>query len=435
MAHGRDLAAGLLGGARSKAEVESTLREITTRAAANATGDVGVGLSVLADGKVLSIGATSQSAQRMDHGQAKDGDGPCLHALSSGAAVSVTDYTCDSRWPGTAARAADAGVRSSLSLPLKTGDMVLGALNVYSDSPDAFGVEALLSLGAFADQATTSLFLLGELQEQRDDSAYVTAFSRTVQESLRTVLPEVAGLELVGGSVPSAPHAAVGGDWYDALVLPDGSVGLVIGDVMGHGIEAVTTMSQLRPMVRAGAWLGVSPGAVLDMTDELAQMAGITETATLFYGRLIREGSSAQLHYCNAGHLLPLLRMPDGTVTALEGGNRMLLGALNTGAAPSATASPTGVVELPAGSVLLLYTDGLVERASATLEEATAALCHTLAEFDATEPLEQLCQQLLAAPGARDDTTVFTVRTSGTWPSDSQTAPTEPHDERATDVS
>jgi putative methionine-R-sulfoxide reductase with GAF domain len=413
MAQGRELAAGLLGSARSKAEVESALREITTRAAANATGDVGVGLSVLADGEVLSIGATSQSAQRMDHGQAKDGDGPCLHALSSGGAVSVTDYTSDSRWPGTVARAADAGVRSSLSLPLKTGDVVLGALNVYSDSPDAFGVEALLSLGAFADQATTSLFLLGELQEQRNDNAYVTAFSRTVQESLRTVLPEVAGLELVGGSVPSAPRAAVGGDWYDALVLPDGSVGLVIGDVMGHGIEAVTTMSQLRPMVRAGAWLGVSPGAVLDMTDELAQIAGITETATLFYGRLIRDGSSAQLHYCNAGHVLPLLRAPNGTVTALEGGNRMLLGALNTGAAP-ATPSPTGVAELPAGSVLLLYTDGLVERATATLEEATDALCHILSEFDTKEPLEQLCQQLLKAPGARDDTTVFTVRTAGT---------------------
>jgi Stage II sporulation protein E (SpoIIE)/GAF domain len=413
MAQGRELAAGLLGSARSKAEVESALREITTRAAANAAGDVGVGLSVLADGEVLSIGATSDSAQRMDHGQAHDGDGPCLHALSSGSAVSVTDYTTDSRWPGTASRAADAGVRSSLSLPLKTGDLVLGALNVYSDSPDAFGVAALLSLGAFADQATTSLFLLGELQEQRDDSAYVTAFSRTVQESLRTVLPEVAGLELVGGSVPSASRATVGGDWYDALVLPDGSVGLVIGDVMGHGINAVTAMSQLRPMVRAGAWLGVSPGAVLDMTDELAEVAGITETATLFYGQLVRDGSRAQLRYCNAGHLLPLLRMPDGAVTALDGGSRMLLGALNTGAAP-ATASPTGVVELPEGSLLLLYTDGLVERATATLEEATDALSRTLSEFDSKQPLERLCQQLLQAPGARDDTTVFTVRISGT---------------------
>ena len=105
---------------------------------------------------------------------------------------------------------------------------------MYSDSPEAFGVQSLVSLGAFADQATTSLFLLGELQEQRDDNAYVTAFASTVQDSLRTVLPDVPGLELVGGSVPSAPHAAVGGDWYDALRLPDGSVGLIIGDVMGH---------------------------------------------------------------------------------------------------------------------------------------------------------------------------------------------------------
>ena len=247
---GHELATALHGSARSKAEVERTLQEITTRAAANATGDVGVGLSVLADEEVLSVGATSESAQLMDHGQALDGDGPCLHALRSGVAVSVTDYTSDTRWPGASSRAAGAGVRSSVSLPLRTGALVLGALNVYSDSPEAFGVQSLVSLGAFADQATTSLFLLGELQEQRDDNAYVTAFSSTVQDSLRTVLPDVAGLELVGGSVPSAPHAVVGGDWYDALVLPDGSVGLVIGDVMGHGIEAVTAMAQLRTMVR-----------------------------------------------------------------------------------------------------------------------------------------------------------------------------------------
>ena len=84
--------------------------------------------------------------------------------------------------------------------------------------------------------------------------------------------------------------------------------------------------------------------------------------------------------------------------------------------------------ELEVGNTLA-PDQGLPERINAD------DLRRTLAEFDATEPLEQLCQQLLAAPGARDDTTVFTVRTSGTWPSDSQTTPTEPHDEPATDVS
>lgn len=211
MARERELADGLMGGARSKDEVERTLFEITSRASANAAGDVGVGLSVLNDEEVLSLGATSAAAQLMDQGQGLDGDGPCLHALRTGEAVQVTNYASDARWPGTSIRAADVGVRSSISLPLTHGQQVLGALNVYSDHPDAFGVEAMLSLGAFAAQATTSLFLLGELQEQRDDNAYVTAFSGIIQESLRTVLPDVPGLEMVGGSIPSAQHAAVGG--------------------------------------------------------------------------------------------------------------------------------------------------------------------------------------------------------------------------------
>lgn len=405
----RELQEGLAGSARNKAEVERALLEITARAAANAVGDVGVGLSILVRGAVQSIGATTPAAQQMDRGQAVDGDGPCLYALSSGRSVWVSDYAADVRWPGTSRRAAQAGVRSSLSLPLLTpGDVVLGALNVYSDSPDAFSPEVGASLGAFAAQATTSLSLLGELQEQREDSAYVTAFTRTVQQSLRAVLPTVAGLELTGGSVPSAARALVGGDWHDALELPDDSVAVVVGDVMGHGIAAVTAMAQLRTMVRAGAWLGNTPSEVIGMTDELAELMGITETATLFFGRLTRTATGARLEYCNAGHLPPLVRAPDGQVRVLSGGSRVLLGALGTGAPP--VPSVAASVELPVGSVLLLYTDGLVERDGVDVDDATAQLSRTLSGFDASASLERLCRQLLEAPGARDDTTVFLVR-------------------------
>jgi hypothetical protein len=405
----RELDEGLVGSASNKAEVERALLQITARAAANAEGDVGVGLSIVVDGAVQSIGATTPAAQQMDDGQAVDGDGPCLRALTSGEPVAVTDYTFDVRWPGTSRRAAKAGVRSSLSLPLKTpGDVVLGALNVYSDSPEAFNAGVGASLGAFAEQATTSLSLLGELQEQREDSAYVTAFTRTVQHSLRAILPEVDGLELMGGSVPSAAHASVGGDWHDAIVLPDDSVAVVIGDVMGHGIAAVTAMAQLRTMVRAGAWLGRTPAQVIAMTDELAELTGITETATLFFGRLSRTRSGARLEYCNAGHLHPLVRDADGLVRVLSGGSRMLLGALGTGTSP--VPSLTASSELGAGSILLLYTDGLVERPGIDLDDATAQLGRTLSGFDPSASLQGLCRQLLDAPGARDDSTVFIVR-------------------------
>ncbi len=410
MSRDRELSEGLVGSAKNKAEVERTLLEITARASANAEGEVGVGLSIVVAGEVHSIGATTPSAQRMDKGQAEDGDGPCLRALRSGELVAVSDYAGESRWPSTSRRAAETGIRSSLSLPLKTReDIVLGALNVYSDSVNAFSAAAGSSLAAFAAQATTSLFLLGELQEQRDESAYVTDFSRTVQDRLRTVLPEVPGLELVGGSVPAASRAAVGGDWYDALALPDQTVGLVVGDVMGHDIEAVTTMAQLRTMLRAGAWLGHSPDRVLAMADELVNDAGLAEIATVFYGRLTRTGPSAQLEYCNAGHPQPLLRTIDGTVTALKGGRRVLLGTLGPGS--SDVESHNAQVEIPPGSILLLYTDGLVEHDGVSLDDATDRLIQTLSSFASSAPLADLCEQLLASSNDRDDTTVLIVRT------------------------
>lgn len=197
-------------------------------------------------------------------------------------------------------------------------------------------------------------------------------------------------------------------------MLPDGSIGIVIGDVMGHDIAAVTAMAQLRTMVRSGAWLGASASRVVEMADELAKLSGITEMATLFYGRLVRDDAGARLHYCNAGHLQPLLRNRDGTVTSLEGGNRTLLGALDVGAAPAVFTE--GVVDLPQGALLLLYSDGLVERGNASVEEATDALRESLSEFPAHSHLDELCQRLLAAPGAGDDTTVFMVRATDPQP-------------------
>lgn len=409
MAHERELAEGLLGDEQGRREVTKALLEITSRTAANAEGDVVVGLSVLVGDAIQSIGATSDPAQQLDAGQADDGDGPCLHALRTGQLVEVQDYAQDDRWPKTSVRAIGAGIHSSLSLPLKTGDQVLGALNVYSSAPAAFDDEATHSLAAFAEQATTSLFLLGKLQAQRADSAYVTAFAHTIQASLRTVLPQVAGLELVGISMPSSPHAAVGGDWYDAFVLPDGSVGVVIGDVMGHGVEAVTAMAQVRTMVRTAAMAGLDPAAVLDLTDRLAHQSQITETVTLFYGHLRTENGRARLSYCNAGHPRPLLRTTDGTVTDLADGTRVLLGAIGTG--DGIRPGDVGEVDVPAGSVLLLYTDGLIEREGANVDGIRVR--EVIADWSSDGSLEELCHRLLEPPSTNDDTTVFAVRLAG----------------------
>lgn len=391
---------------RDQLEIDRTLHEITTRAAANAAGDVGVGLSVVVRGGVQSVGATTTAAQSMEAGQSDDG--PSLQALRSGHNVSVTDYTLDLRWPVISQRASVVGVRSSLSMPLTTREgTVLGTLNIYSDTVDAFDAETRSHLRAFAAQATTSLFFLGKLQAERQSSAYLSSFSRVVQTSLHSVLPDVPGIELVGGTVPSAAHASVGGDWYDALVLRDGSLGIVIGDVMGHDVQAISAMAQMRTMVRSGAWLGQSPAEVMAMTDQLADLVGIAETATLFYGRLVGTGAHARLAYCNAGHLHPFLRRADGTVEVLDDGTRILIGALAAG--PVLPDTVTAHVAIPSGSVLLLYTDGLVERGDMGVDEATAELRRKLAEYDPATSLAEFCAGLLTAHVARDDATVFAL--------------------------
>lgn len=409
MEHDHELSDALLGDEQGRREVTKALLEITSRAAANAEGEVGVGLSVLVSGSPHSIGATSDPAQQMDQGQADDDEGPCLHALSTGELVDVDDYTDDERWPATSRRATAAGIRSSLSLPLRASDdHVLGALNVYSNAPSAFGGEAKRSLQAFAEQATTSLLLLGQMQTERTHNAYVTAFTHTIQASLRCVLPRVPGVELIGASTPSSPHAAVGGDWYDAFVLPDGSTGLVIGDVMGHGIEAVTAMAQVRTMVRTAAMAGLDPAAVLDLTDRLAHQANIEETVTLFYAHLHTEDGKTQLQYCNAGHPRPLLRAPDGTMTELANGTRILLGAIGTNTRPD-TKPDIGQIDLTDGSLLLLYTDGLIEREGAGEEKTLTGVSDIVAGWEPNTPLEGLCRKLLDPPSTSDDTTVFLV--------------------------
>ncbi len=411
----RELAEALLGDEQARREVTEALLEITSRTAANADGEVGVGLSVLVAGAVESIGATTDRAQKMDFGQATDGEGPCLEALASGDLVGVADYATDERWPGTSQRAGEAGIRSSLSLPLKAQEHILGALNVYSNAPNAFSTEAARSLEAFAEQATTSLLLLSRMQAQREDSAYVTSFAGTVQDSLRPVLPHVDGLELTGASVPASPHAAVGGDWFDALELPGGTLGLVIGDVMGHDVAAVTTMAQVRTMVRTAAWAGLEPVALLRLVDQLVNASGISETVTLVYATLNRDDAGAwRLEYCNAGHPAPLLREADGTVRELDGGTRVLIGTIGTGAQEGAWTGQVGTAHLPPGAVLLLFTDGLVERPGVDIDAATAALSRTLAAMDPGEDLDVMRHRLLDQPSPSDDTTILAVRTAPT---------------------
>lgn len=148
----------------------------------------------------------------------------------------------------------------------------------------------------------------------------------------------------------------VGSDWYDVLPLPDGAVGIAVGDVVGHDLRAAAAMGQLRGVVRSYASEGGQPGSVLDRCDQLVQGLDMAAMATAVYARLDPPGpdGSRVLHYANAGHPTPLLLTAQGELLRLDGHHSPMIGIVPVdGSAPSRWAER---VRYPPGSLLLLYT-------------------------------------------------------------------------------
>jgi serine phosphatase RsbU (regulator of sigma subunit) len=229
-----------------------------------------------------------------------------------------------------------------------------------------------------------------------------------LQQSLLSPLPEIPGLTLCARYLPGSRTAAVGGDWYDVLALPDGSIGLAIGDVMGHDVTAAAAMGQLRSVLRSYAWEGGSPAAVLDRLDRLVQGLGMAQLATCFYGCLSGGSAARRLTMANAGHHPPLLRLPGGEVRSVDSGAGMLIG-VEVGVTRRVEAQ----VDLPPGSLLLLYTDGLVEARHHSLDEGVAAVSRILAAHRPEHGVEALCDALTRRVGDRgqdDDVALLAVQ-------------------------
>ncbi|MBV9290910.1 MAG: SpoIIE family protein phosphatase, partial [Frankiales bacterium] len=212
----------------------------------------------------------------------------------------------------------------------------------------------------------------------------------------RSLLPEIKplpGLDLATRYMPSSDHAQVGGDWFDAFPLPDGAVGIAVGDAMGHDPRASGAMGQLRSVLRSYAAEGVAPAVVLDKLDRLVQGFAMAQLATVFYGRLepAAADGSRVLRYCSAGHPPPVLRGADGKTTLLDGAQSIVIGVpLGEGDRPESS------VTVPAGSLLICYTDGLVEGRRRTFDDGLAML-RTAVESLPTVDAESACDSILEA--------------------------------------
>ncbi|MEU6166791.1 SpoIIE family protein phosphatase [Streptomyces tanashiensis] len=226
----------------------------------------------------------------------------------------------------------------------------------------------------------------------------------TLQRSLtNNELPDVPGLELTGRYLPASSHD-VGGDWFDAIALPGGRTGLVIGDVMGHGIHAAAVMGQLRTAVRTLARHDIPPARMLSSLDAVVADLGEDEMATCVYA--VHDPATGGWVIARAGHPPPAVATPDGTITFLDGPPGTPLG---TGAHDFGTEE----VALPGGGLLVLYTDGLIEARDRDLDQGMRQLAEALRPLD--RPLDTLCDEvlvrLLAGP-AQDDVAVLLARTT-----------------------
>lgn len=233
--------------------------------------------------------------------------------------------------------------------------------------------------------------------------------AETLQRSLLPELPVVDGLEFVGRYRAGAEIAEVGGDFYDVVPLTDGTVGVCVGDVVGHDLAAAAAMGHLRGLLRACAWDAADAGRdcadVVARVDRMVQGLHTVPMATLVYATLAPPATGADgtwtLAYSSAGHPPMLLRHPDGRVETLDAANGLLLGV-------EAWKRSAATVAVPTGSLLLAYTDGLVERRDRDITHGLDRVRDVLAAARPEEP-GRLCDRLLAENPTDDDTAVLAI--------------------------
>src|SRR5829696_5343758 len=243
------------------------------------------------------------------------------------------------------------GLESLLGVPLLVEGGVIGVLHVGTLAHRRFSDDEVELLQSAADRA--ALAIASRVTERE------RGLADALQSSLMPRLPDLPAVALTGRYLPAA-SAQLGGDWYDAFQLPDGRLGMAIGDVVGRGFHAAAIMGQLRSGLRAYALDGMSPAAVLERLSRLLRQLEPGGTATVLY--LVLDAHGGTLVASSAGHPPPLLAHQRGDAEFMELEGSPPLGAIRH-AIYAEREHP-----LEPGSAVVLYTDGLVERVGESLD-------------------------------------------------------------------
>jgi serine phosphatase RsbU (regulator of sigma subunit) len=271
--------------------------------------------------------------------------------------------------------------------------------------------ESSIALTTRAAAAATERVLEANRQLEsagRHDRAVAVA----LQRAMLSELPQPAGMTMAARYVTAVEQDQVGGDWYDALLLPTGAVTLVVGDVVGHDITAAAMMGQLRTALRTLAWEnGHPPSVVVSRLDALVRDWHLDTLATLILVNVDEPGATdgssvATLRWTNAGHPAPILIHTDGTGLVLDDATDIILGV------EPASTRHDHTHQVPPGATLLLYTDGLIETRTQPHHQGRQRLLDTVRthkELELNELLDTVLSDMIDENSA-DDIAVLAVR-------------------------
>ncbi|GAA2250898.1 SpoIIE family protein phosphatase [Streptomyces atrovirens] len=295
------------------------------------------------------------------------------------------------------------GGHSAVVVPLRARRRHYGMLTVAraGDSPALMDSEIVL-LTDIGRRLALVLDNTRLYHEQRN-------VAETMQRQLLAPLPQVDHLRMAARYLPAQRAMEIGGDWYDAFLLADGVMALVIGDVVGHDLEAASHMAEVRNMLRALAWDHQKPPSlIMHCLDEAVTNTSDAPMATLVLARVEGpEGGPWRLHWANAGHPPPLLVTDAGDTRFLT--SRGPLIGLNA-ALHLELEWPDAHVDLPPESTLLLYTDGLVESRGRPIDLGMAKLRHH-ASMLTGRTVDRFCDDLLARiDPSGDDVALLALR-------------------------
>ncbi|MEU6527409.1 SpoIIE family protein phosphatase [Streptomyces sp. NPDC046924] len=300
------------------------------------------------------------------------------------------------RCPRAVELLARAGLHSYLAVPLTARGEILGALGLKrTGNPEPFTHDDEVLAGELAARAALSI----------DNARWYRSQRHAALALQRHLLPQqpprLVGLEIASRYQPAAAAVEVGGDWFDAIPLAGDKTALVVGDVMGSGINAAATMGQLRTATRAFADLDLAPTEVLELLDRTTTRLEETITTCAY---AVYDPHRAQCRICLAGHLPPALARPGRAPRLLD----LPPGApLGVGGIPFRTAT----FDMVPGDQLILYTDGLVETRDQPIDRRLNTLLSLL--DDPGRPLEETCDRLLHAlrqPDDHDDVALLIAR-------------------------